>query len=112
MRRSIWLGNATFMLHRRIVSCTQGQWLIKSRLVRQKENDYRCSCHRFRATLNNMNQSSFTIRRLRFRSFCALLVACALNGLSLGHAAVAAELPNDGKLRIICFGAHPDDCEL
>jgi LmbE family N-acetylglucosaminyl deacetylase len=20
--------------------------------------------------------------------------------------------PNDGKLRIICFGAHPDDCEL
>src|SRR6267142_6412434 len=20
--------------------------------------------------------------------------------------------PDDGKLRIICFGAHPDDCEL
>src|SRR6187431_2750497 len=20
--------------------------------------------------------------------------------------------PNDGKLRIVCFGAHPDDCEL
>ena len=20
--------------------------------------------------------------------------------------------PEDGKLRIICFGAHPDDCEL
>ncbi|REJ71860.1 MAG: PIG-L family deacetylase [Planctomycetota bacterium] len=30
-------------------------------------------------------------------------------------AAVAANLapvPDDGKLRIICFGAHPDDCEL
>ena len=25
---------------------------------------------------------------------------------------VAAEVPNDGKLRIIAFGAHPDDCEL
>lgn len=24
----------------------------------------------------------------------------------------AATPPNDGKLRIICFGAHPDDCEL
>ena len=21
-------------------------------------------------------------------------------------------VPEDGKLRIICFGAHPDDCEL
>ena len=21
-------------------------------------------------------------------------------------------VPDDGKLRIICFGAHPDDCEL
>ena len=32
---------------------------------------------------------------------------------SLG--AAAAELaspPDDGKLRVICFGAHPDDCEL
>ncbi len=24
----------------------------------------------------------------------------------------AAPAPDDGKLRIICFGAHPDDCEL
>ena len=24
----------------------------------------------------------------------------------------AALPPDDGKLRIICFGAHPDDCEL
>ena len=27
-------------------------------------------------------------------------------------AVVAAPATNDGKLRIICFGAHPDDCEL
>jgi len=26
--------------------------------------------------------------------------------------AVGAELPDNEKLRIICFGAHPDDCEL
>jgi len=26
--------------------------------------------------------------------------------------AVAAPAPDDGKLRIICFGAHPDDCEI
>ena len=25
---------------------------------------------------------------------------------------VPAEVPRDGKLRIIAFGAHPDDCEL
>src|SRR5205807_1872824 len=27
-------------------------------------------------------------------------------------AARAAVPPDDGKLRVICFGAHPDDCEL
>ena len=26
--------------------------------------------------------------------------------------AAPAAIPEDGKLRIICFGAHPDDCEL
>lgn len=26
--------------------------------------------------------------------------------------AVQRPIPDDGKLRIICFGAHPDDCEL
>ncbi|UCD49887.1 MAG: PIG-L family deacetylase [Phycisphaerales bacterium] len=29
-----------------------------------------------------------------------------------GRAAVASKAPDDGKLRIIVFGAHPDDCEL
>jgi LmbE family N-acetylglucosaminyl deacetylase len=36
-------------------------------------------------------------------------------GLSIGVSSTtthAAQVPNDGKLRIICFGAHPDDCEL
>ena len=28
------------------------------------------------------------------------------------HRPVAATPPVDGKLRIIAFGAHPDDCEL
>ena len=28
------------------------------------------------------------------------------------RSATAAEPAEDGKLRIICFGAHPDDCEL
>src|SRR5579862_3025062 len=31
--------------------------------------------------------------------------------VSLGVAAAPAP-PDDGKLRIICFGAHPDDCEI
>lgn len=33
-------------------------------------------------------------------------------GLTLQHQPVAAPVPTDGKLRIIVFGAHPDDCEL
>ncbi|MCY2951575.1 MAG: PIG-L family deacetylase [Planctomycetota bacterium] len=32
--------------------------------------------------------------------------------LVLSTTAFAAAPPDDGKLRIICFGAHPDDCEL
>jgi N-acetylglucosamine malate deacetylase 1 len=31
---------------------------------------------------------------------------------SAAAAPAEAEKPADGKLRIICFGAHPDDCEL
>lgn len=31
---------------------------------------------------------------------------------ALAASATAATIPDDGKLRIICFGAHPDDCEL
>src|SRR5688572_15332694 len=32
--------------------------------------------------------------------------------VSMAIEATAAVAPDDGKLRIICFGAHPDDCEL
>ncbi|MEW6159186.1 MAG: PIG-L family deacetylase, partial [Verrucomicrobiota bacterium] len=31
---------------------------------------------------------------------------------SLTKSAEPATVPDDGKLRIICFGAHPDDCEI
>ena len=46
---------------------------------------------------------------------CAAL-AIYLSGVGHGTALTAAEAAppsvEDGKLRIICFGAHPDDCEL
>src|SRR5256714_1894369 len=69
------------------------------------------------------------------RSFVGVAVGCFVGGLvagviasaalhgqppsspaAAGSAPRAAERPTappkDGKLRIICFGAHPDDCEL
>jgi LmbE family N-acetylglucosaminyl deacetylase len=36
----------------------------------------------------------------------------ASNPLAAPSAAKNAEAADDGKLRILCFGAHPDDCEL
>lgn len=46
----------------------------------------------------------------------ALMVAfCQLRGQSAPAPIPAPEpaaKPTDGKLRIICFGAHPDDCEI
>src|SRR3954469_4377322 len=43
----------------------------------------------------------------------AILLATCLTP-HLTHAAIDGVMmpPDDGKLRIICFGAHPDDCEL
>jgi LmbE family N-acetylglucosaminyl deacetylase len=45
-----------------------------------------------------------------------LLAAAACSGPRVAPMAasgpVPAEVPQDGKLRIIAFGAHPDDCEL
>src|SRR5712664_3518213 len=32
--------------------------------------------------------------------------------VSTSLALAAPAPPDDGKLRIICFGAHPDDCEI
>ncbi len=50
-------------------------------------------------------------RRLRPTIFMSL--ACAY-GWCLASPAAATDpgAPDDGKLRIICFGAHPDDCEI
>jgi LmbE family N-acetylglucosaminyl deacetylase len=54
--------------------------------------------------------------RKPFSSWIAATLAAAFSLIISGgissHAAPAATPPNDGKLRIICFGAHPDDCEI
>jgi N-acetylglucosamine malate deacetylase 1 len=47
--------------------------------------------------------SNFRQKRFAGALLCLLLAACS---------SVAAPSAEDGKLRIICFGAHPDDCEL
>lgn len=39
-------------------------------------------------------------------------IAAGLLGNQFIGTSHAAPAPDDGKLRIICFGAHPDDCEL
>src|SRR5688572_18169059 len=52
------------------------------------------------------SSSVFTQTGLRWIAIPAI---AAWLGLMPAHAAPA---PDDGKLRIICFGAHPDDCEL
>ncbi|MCX7826296.1 MAG: PIG-L family deacetylase [Verrucomicrobiae bacterium] len=46
---------------------------------------------------------------MKHPSFCQWLGAILVLGLLCQLTALAAD---DGKLRIICFGAHPDDCEL
>jgi LmbE family N-acetylglucosaminyl deacetylase len=55
-----------------------------------------------------MNQS--ILRQIVLRSLLVLGAALCLSAHSI-FAAITAP-PDDGKLRIICFGAHPDDCEL
>jgi LmbE family N-acetylglucosaminyl deacetylase len=59
----------------------------------------------------------------RFRSLAKFGVILALGVLFAGTTTTrapaerqsftrTADPPDDGKLRILCFGAHPDDCEL
>jgi LmbE family N-acetylglucosaminyl deacetylase len=55
----------------------------------------------------------------RLRSLAGFAVIVVLGSLSTGPSWVqagshnaAVNPPDDGKLRILCFGAHPDDCEL
>lgn len=40
------------------------------------------------------------------------LLWSGLFGFTLVFSATAQTAPDNGKLRIICFGAHPDDCEI
>jgi LmbE family N-acetylglucosaminyl deacetylase len=54
-----------------------------------------------------------TLTRQTRRSWGLALGMAFGFGLLTGPAGVGgAAAPDDGKLRIICFGAHPDDCEL
>src|SRR6266498_642263 len=55
---------------------------------------------------NSMNRSTF-----RLIPFGALVASLVLAFNNITQAAITPP-PEDGKLRIICFGAHPDDCEL
>ena len=50
---------------------------------------------------------------MRDRRFCSSVMLCfALVVVQLNIVASATAQNNEGKLRIIAFGAHPDDCEL
>jgi LmbE family N-acetylglucosaminyl deacetylase len=60
------------------------------------------------------------IRRWLTGSLACLVVLGLLLAVSIGSPQRAEEKtparvetpPDDGKLRVLCFGAHPDDCEL
>lgn len=49
---------------------------------------------------------------LPLAALAVIIVSYALASPGPSAAATAAQPADDGKLRIICFGAHPDDCEL
>ena len=55
-----------------------------------------------------MKKSTLSTRLTANRWRGSVLTALAAGSALLSSAVIAAE---DGKLRIICFGAHPDDCE-
>jgi LmbE family N-acetylglucosaminyl deacetylase len=57
-----------------------------------------------------MKASSSTVFTLAL--LAAALPVCRLRAAEALPPPKAATPPNDGKLRIICFGAHPDDCEI
>src|SRR2546430_15975007 len=53
----------------------------------------------------------FRRRMLRLAGAQVVAIAGFLSVTALS-AVAGASAADDGKLRIICFGAHPDDCEL
>src|SRR5690242_7855902 len=64
--------------------------------------------------MNQSSESSLPFSRRDFLAVSGLSVAASLSGAATS-AAPSGEgtgASNDGKLRIICFGAHPDDCEI
>jgi LmbE family N-acetylglucosaminyl deacetylase len=52
------------------------------------------------------------IARLSLLLAVTALAAVTLRAAEALPAPEPASIPDDGKLRIICFGAHPDDCEI
>ena len=55
------------------------------------------------------------MKHLRYRvAVTALLYALLITAANIAKSAIQGVIvpPDNGKLRIICFGAHPDDCEL
>ena len=57
-----------------------------------------------------MNRCMLSVRSSGL--FVAVMMAAGFNLLAMARAAAADSQENDGKLRIIAFGAHPDDCEF
>src|SRR5262245_14729451 len=61
------------------------------------------------------SQNSSAFSRRNFLTATSLSLAASFVVPTTGPAAPAEPRyvpPDDGKLRVICFGAHPDDCEL
>src|SRR6195256_1052504 len=57
-------------------------------------------------------KTSSSVSRRHFLSLTGLGLATLAARPILAADALRTAPANDGKLRIICFGAHPDDCEL
>ena len=57
-----------------------------------------------------MNRCMLSVRSSGL--FVAVMMAAGFNLLAMARAAAADSQEDDGKLRIIAFGAHPDDCEF
>ena len=64
----------------------------------------------------NFGRKDTLMKHFQFRALTAALLRVAamagLLSLTAFSAVAAAAVKDNTKLRIICFGAHPDDCEL
>ncbi|MBI3848950.1 MAG: PIG-L family deacetylase [Verrucomicrobia bacterium] len=59
-----------------------------------------------------MNKFKFPFGNLLIFAFTSAAALSAVRATAAEPTSKPAVPPDDGKLRIICFGAHPDDCEL